>query len=115
MKTIMKEAEGIKTIINKKNHRIYNPAPFSDHNSAAAPKGGPTGEDERHCHRPVATCPSPPPLSLPDHVPSFHRFKLRQGAKWTIGTTSFSEATTIRLAATTPGQISRHTCCQDVV
>jgi hypothetical protein len=46
---------------------------------------------------------------LPDHVPSFRRFKLRQGAKWTIErSTPFFGNCDIRLAAiaTAPGRLT---------
>ncbi len=47
-------------------------------------------EDERRRHRPVAAWLRRRCYRLPDQMPSFHRFKLRQGAKWTIKrTTSF--------------------------
>jgi hypothetical protein len=50
MKMIIKEAEykGIKTIINKKNTEFLIQLHSVTTNSAAAPKGSPTGEDERH-------------------------------------------------------------------
>jgi hypothetical protein len=42
---------------------IDNPAPSANTSLTAVPRGGPTAEDERHRHHPVATCTPPSPLS----------------------------------------------------
>ncbi len=54
-----------------------SPAPSRDTSLAAVPRGGPTAEDERHRHRPIATWICCRRYRLPDLVSSFCRFKLR--------------------------------------
>jgi hypothetical protein len=118
MKTIMKEAE----YKQSKSHNLYSSSSATT-DFMSAPKAAPQPKTSATAIALSQLVLRRRRYRLPDHVLSFRRFKLWQGAKWTIGKTCFfgscdnspcrhRNSARTNLKKFMPRRINQHTRCQ---